>query len=29
MNGIVKSTTSGVLAVFQDLDIPMYVFAPE
>jgi hypothetical protein len=24
-----KSPTSGVAAVFQDLDIPVYVFAPE
>ena len=28
-NGVAKSPTSGVVAIFQDLDIPMYVFPPE
>ncbi len=28
-DGVAKSPTSGVAAVFQDLDIPMYTFAPE
>ena len=29
MNGVAKSLTSGVAAVFQDLDIHMYLFAAE
>jgi len=28
-DGVAKSPTSGVAAVFQDLDIQMYLFAPE
>jgi len=29
MNGVAKSPTSAVVAAFQDLDIHMYLFAPE
>ncbi len=28
-DGVAQSPTAGVAAVFQELDIPMYAFAPE